>query len=185
MGQALPDALTRTRGVQSRAGLVPRVTGRACRAVAAAAVVILVPACGADRGHASTQAADPGQATMPHGDHNPRHGGVVLMHGDLHYEVVLRRNGHYQVYFSDALRTPLPATVASMVTVTIVRDAEPAEVIGLQIAEDGESWLGDGKPLADVGATARITYELDGKAYWIDLPFDLRLGAHPSKAEGS
>jgi hypothetical protein len=91
------------------------------------------------------------------------------MHGDLHYEVVLRPSGHYQVYFSDARRTPLPATVASMVTVTIVRDAEPAEVIGLQIAEDGESWLGDGKPLADAGATARIKYELDGKVYWIDL----------------
>ena len=37
---------------------------------------------------ASTPAAG---ETVPHGDHNPHFGGLVLMNGDLHFEVVLAR----------------------------------------------------------------------------------------------
>ena len=95
------------------------------------------------------------------------------MHGDLHYEVVLEPDGHYQVYFSDARRAPLPATIASEVTVTITRKTGPAERVALQIAGDGESWIGDGKPVQEPDATARIAYEIDGKMYWIDLPFGM------------
>ena len=95
------------------------------------------------------------------------------MHGDLHYEVVLKPDGHYQLYFSDARRAPLPATIASEVTVTITRKADPAERVALQIAGDGESWVGDGKPVRESEATARIAYEIDGRMYWIDLPFEV------------
>ena len=43
-----------------------------------------------------------------HGDHAPRHGGVLGMVGDLHVEVV-RRSGVIEVHPSDAYRRPLIA----------------------------------------------------------------------------
>src|SRR2546427_733599 len=62
-------------------------------------------------------------STVPHGDHNPHHGGVVMMKGDdLHYEVVLDPAGRaHRVYFTDAVREELPASVASDVVLTIKR----------------------------------------------------------------
>ena len=51
--------------------------------------------------------------TEPHGDHSPHHGGIVLMNGDVHYEVVMDPAGKYEVWFSDAVRTDLPASVAA------------------------------------------------------------------------
>jgi len=46
---------------------------------------------------------------MPHGDHNPHHGGIVMMKGDVHYEVVLDPDGRdHRVYFTDAVREDLP-----------------------------------------------------------------------------
>jgi hypothetical protein len=141
--------------------------------VAAAAVAVSV-ACGSSGGRSAGNAAsNPDQTTVPHADHNPRHGGIVLMHGDLHYEAVLKRDGRYQLYFSDARRAPLPATVASTVTITITRRREPAEVVALQIAGDGESWTAEGRPVGEPDATVRIAYEIDGRTYWIDLPFEL------------
>src|SRR5262245_13034634 len=43
-----------------------------------------------------------GAAAVPHGDHNPHHGGNVLMKGDVHFEVVPRRGGQPPLYFHDA-----------------------------------------------------------------------------------
>ena len=51
--------------------------------------------------------------TEPHGDHSPHHGGIVLMNGDVHYEVVMDPAGKYEVWFSDAVRTDLPAFLAA------------------------------------------------------------------------
>ena len=51
--------------------------------------------------------------TGPHGDHTPHHGGMVLMNGDIHYEVVLGRDGRHRIWFSDAVRNDLPASIAS------------------------------------------------------------------------
>src|SRR5262249_52009552 len=43
----------------------------------------------------------PAGGFIPHGDHNPHHGGIVMMKGDdLHYEVVLDPTGKaHHVYF--------------------------------------------------------------------------------------
>jgi len=43
-----------------------------------------------------------------HSDHGAQHGGVLGMVGDLHLEVV-RRDGHVEIYLSDAYRRPLAA----------------------------------------------------------------------------
>lgn len=111
---------------------------------------------------------------MPHGDHNPRHGGVVFMKGsDLHYEVVLDRSGRsYAVYFSDAVREELPASIASEVTVTIQRPHEADERIVMHIDEAGESWTGAGRAVASPkDTTVRVGFTIQREPYWIDVPF--------------
>ncbi|MGH9140829.1 MAG: hypothetical protein ACRD2I_06770, partial [Vicinamibacterales bacterium] len=110
-------------------------------------------------------------ATMPHGDHNPHYGGIVLMNGDLHFEVVARRNGRLQVYFSDATRSELPAATASGVVVTIAQQGQPSEAVALHIDDSGESWIGQARPVTDPAATFRVAYTSQDKPYFIDLPF--------------
>ena len=112
-----------------------------------------------------------GSSTMPHGDHSARYGGTVWMHGDLHFEVVLGADGRHQVYFSDASRVELPASVASEVTITIARtDGEP-EPLSLAIDEYGESWLVSGAPVDDPEARALVRFVYEGAPYEIDVPF--------------
>ena len=65
-------------------------------------------------------------ATGAHGDHTPHHGGTVYMNGDLHFEVVLHRDGNHRLYFSDAARAELPAATASEVTLTFSSGESPA-----------------------------------------------------------
>ena len=112
------------------------------------------------------------EGLAPHGDHNPHHGGVVLMKGDLHYEVVLDPTGRaHHVYFTDAVREDLPASVASDVVLTIRRPS-PEERIAMQIDETGESWVGSGQPVATPAtSTARLAFRINQDPYWIDIPF--------------
>jgi hypothetical protein len=110
---------------------------------------------------------------VPHGDHSPHHGGVVMMKGDLHYEVVCDAAGRYSLYFSDATRADLPATTASRASITVMRRDAPPEGVSLAIDEAGESWIGAGKPVTDPETTnVRLAYTIRGEEpYWIDLPF--------------
>jgi hypothetical protein len=115
-----------------------------------------------------------GRSAVPHGDHTPHHGGVVMMKGeDLHYEVVLDPAGRdHRVYFSDAVREDLPASVASDVAITIKRPSEPDETVAMRIDDTGESWIGSGRSVANPGAaTARLAFSIRREPYWIDLPF--------------
>ncbi len=116
----------------------------------------------------------PGMGGMAHGNHNPKFGGTVLMNGDMHFEVVLNRDGKYHVYFSDAARNDLPASMASGVTITVTRPGGMPEPVALHIDDSGESWVGQGTPVKDTDATARIAYSFQGKPYWIDLPFSVQ-----------
>jgi hypothetical protein len=120
---------------------------------------------------APAAAGAPLEGTATHGDHNPHHGGVVLMKGELHYEVVLDRTGRaHHIYFSDALREDLPASIASDVVLTIRHPAE--ERIAMQIDETGESWVGAGRPVeAPASATARLAFTAGHEPYFIDIPF--------------
>jgi hypothetical protein len=126
------------------------------------------PAAGA------TTVADPAsRPTMPHGDHNPHHGGVVMMKGELHYEVVLDPAGRaHQLFFSDAAREDLPASFASSAALTIHRPDGTQEAIPLQIDAAGESWTGAGRPVeTPEKAGVRVAFTIKGEPYWIDLPF--------------
>jgi hypothetical protein len=109
--------------------------------------------------------------SMAHGDHNPRHGGTVYMYKEVHFEVVLNRSGHHRIYFSDAAREDLPASVASSVTVTIMRRNVTPEAVAGAIDEQGESWTAEGAPVADSDASARVAFVINGEPYWIDVPF--------------
>jgi hypothetical protein len=138
------------------------------------ACVVACFACGS-KSDLSTGSA-PAAAPMTHGDHNPRFGGVVLMNGqNLHFEVVLDRAGRHRVYFSDGVRTPLPASAASDVSITIQRRGDERERVPMMIDDRDEGWVGQGRALSG-GAeiVARISYVYSGQPYWIDLPFDPR-----------
>jgi len=119
---------------------------------------------------ASSQAA---QGTAPHGDHNPHHGGIVMMKGnDLHYEVVLDESGKAQLFFTDAVREDLPASIATGVSLTIRQPARPDETIPMRIDEFGESWTGSGRPInITADTTVRVAFTIHQEPYWIDVPY--------------
>lgn len=109
--------------------------------------------------------------TEPHGDHTPHHGGIVLMNGDVHYEVVMDASGRYEVWFSDAVRTELPASVASNARVAIERPGETPEPLALSIDDAGESWVGRGRAVAGDGVIVKLTYSLRGEPHEVEIPF--------------
>ena len=130
------------------------------------------PGADAPVAQAASTAAPPG-GVAPHGDHNPHHGGIVMMKGDdLHYELVLdRTGGAHRVYFTDAVREDLPASVASDVVLTIRRPGRADERVALQIDDAGESWVGNGLAVTSPAATSvRLAFAIRREPYWIDLP---------------
>ncbi|MGD9905051.1 MAG: hypothetical protein AB7U83_16410 [Vicinamibacterales bacterium] len=106
----------------------------------------------------------------PHGDHSPHKGGMVLMNADIHYEVVLSRDGRHRIWFSDAVRNELPASVATGVTLTITRMGEPDEVLPLSIDDSGESWIAAGRPVTG-DAYVKVAYALQGEPHEVEVPF--------------
>ena len=107
--------------------------------------------------------------TTPHGDHSPHHGGLVLMNGDMHYEVVLDPAGKHRVWFSDAVREDLPASIASNMVMVVTPKMGSAEIMALKIDDSGESWVADGHPLAG-GDMVKLTYKLRGEPFEIEIP---------------
>ena len=100
-----------------------------------------------------------------------------MMKGDdLHYEVLLDPSGReHRVYFTDAVREELPASLASDVALTIKRPSQPDEIVAMRIDDAGESWVGRGRPVANPAATtARLAFSIRHEPYWIDLPFSTR-----------
>ena len=109
--------------------------------------------------------------TEPHGDHRPAHGGIVLMSGDLHYEVVFDRQGRHRVWFTDEVRMELPASVASQVRMIVARPGAPPEQLDLAIDETGESWVANGTAVEGENVTVTVSYTVQGTPYEIELPF--------------
>jgi hypothetical protein len=159
--------------------------GRAIRAILAASILAAgLTACRSPKAEPSAAsrptppqpAAPSANSTAPHGDHNPHHGGVVMMKGELHYEVALDPAGRsHRLFFTDAVREDLPASIASSASLTIRRPGGADEVIALQIDSAGESWLGSGRPVDDPAqTTVRVAFTIQGEPYWIDVPFEAR-----------
>ena len=93
------------------------------------------------------------------------------MNGDLHFEVVLRRDGNHRLYFSDAARAELPAATASEVTLTFSSGESPGNTLRAEIDGNGESWITTGSPPAAPGVTVRVAFVIDDEPYWIDVPY--------------
>ena len=90
------------------------------------------------------------------------------------YNVSVVRDGRHQVYFSDAARSELPASIASNVSIAVSQNGREPDVGELEIDDAGESWVLAGRAataVTDPEATARISYTIQGKEYWMDLPF--------------
>jgi hypothetical protein len=109
--------------------------------------------------------------TTPHGDHSPHHGGLVLMQGELHYEVVLDPKGRHSLWFSNAVREELPASVASKVQMTVVRPDTPPETLALAIDDNGESWVASGQPLLGTGVMVKLAFVARGEPFEIEIPY--------------
>jgi len=107
--------------------------------------------------------------TTPHGDHSPHHGGLVMMIGEIHYEVVFDQKGRHRVWFSDAVREDLPASIASNVVMTITPKMGAVETLALKIDDSGESWVADGTPLAS-GDLVKLTCSIRGEPLAIEMP---------------
>jgi hypothetical protein len=110
--------------------------------------------------------------TTPHGDHTPHHGGLVLMNGELHYEVVVDPEGRHRIWFSDAVREDLPASIASNVRMIVRRKGEKPEPVALAIDDAGESWAGRGQKVSGE-VMVMITYDVRGVPHQVDIPFTL------------
>ena len=122
---------------------------------------------------APANAAPAVEGMMGHGTHDPKHGGVVLMSDEFHFEAVLDPAGKYALYFTDMARNDLPATTAKAAKITITRPGEPPEEIPLKIDDSGEGWIGQGKPISDLQNTiARVWYQSKTaeKPYFQDIP---------------
>lgn len=109
--------------------------------------------------------------TTPHGDHTAHHGGLVLMNGEMHYEVVFDRAGRHRVWFSNAVREDLPASVASQVKMIVQRPPASPEFLTLEIDDSGESWVAPGRPVAGNDVMVTISYVVRGEPYEIEIPF--------------
>ncbi len=107
--------------------------------------------------------------TTPHGDHSPHHGGLVMMNGETHYEVVFDGAGKHRLWFSNALREDLPASIASNVVMVVTPKMGAAETFALKIDESGESWIADGHPRAS-GDMVKLTFALRGEPFEIEIP---------------
>lgn len=111
--------------------------------------------------------------TTPHGDHSPHRGGMVLMNGEVHFEVVLDPGGRHRLWFTDAIREDLPASIASDVLMIVTRQAASPERLALTIDESGESWVASGQPIAAGDVMVTVSYLLRREPYEIEIPFTI------------
>jgi hypothetical protein len=85
--------------------------------------------------------------------------------------VVLDAKGKHAVWFSDAVREDLPASVASRVAMTVIRPDAAPEVLTLAIDESGESWVASGQLIAGNDIMVKLSFTARGEPAEIEIPF--------------
>ena len=122
-------------------------------------------------GEASAMGDMPAHGSATHGDHNRKFGGLVLMYGLLHFEIVGRPEGGVELHMSDAMRVPMPAVTVSDVTVEIEREDGAFETVTMSISEAGDFWSGPCAPLTDrENTTVHFAFVAFGVPYVYALP---------------
>ena len=92
------------------------------------------------------------------------------MNGDVHYEVVFDRAGRHEIWFSDAVRSDLPASIATGVTMEVSRPGAAPELLQLAIDDAGEAWVAEGRLLEGDGVMVEVRYALQGVPHAIEVP---------------
>jgi len=111
-------------------------------------------------------------AALAHGGEHDEasHGGVMVPHGAMHFEVVAKPKGGVDVYFSDEHGNPLPASAASQLAVEIEHPKSETEYLAMAIDRTGGFWTGSSKPLTDGGSVLHIGFVMQGKPALVDVP---------------
>jgi hypothetical protein len=125
------------------------------------------------------------QSGMPmHGNHDPHHGGIVLMYGmDLHFEVVLDRTGPVRIYFSDGQRADLPASSVSDLAVEIDRPGARSEPVAMTIDATGDYWQGSSASVVIGDSTINIAFVYRGDPIVVSVPAPNGLSAAQTARE--
>lgn len=103
-------------------------------------------------------------------DDEPHHGGVVRPQKDLHLETAVLPAGGMQIYFSDAMGEPLPASAVSQVAVEIDHPGARTDAVDMAIDPTGVFWMGKSAPLADARSTVRVGFSFNGAPGLVELP---------------
>jgi hypothetical protein len=112
-------------------------------------------------------------SVLAHEDHSSRHGGFVMMFLEMHFELVLPEEGGVQLYYSDATRIEMPASVVSSVAIEIERPGLPTESVAMSISDSGDYWHGDSAVVVDPDSIVRVAFLYQGEPFILDIPYSV------------
>ena len=118
-----------------------------------------------------------GGTDEPHSDHNPHHRGVLMMNGDLHFETVVEESGRISVYFSDAYRRPLLASVVEDMELILHPDESGEEILDVKPDASATHWVGQGGAVDTAGVNVLVAFTFKEEPFAIELEV-----AHPLTA---
>jgi hypothetical protein len=108
-------------------------------------------------------------AAAPH-DHTSHHGGLVLMDGELHFELFVGFDGRHRVHYTDGHRRPLPPGAMKSVHLKIKHGTGTDEELTL-LSGEGGAWSGRGRLIDGAKVDVTLTHVTrTGHRYSIDVP---------------
>ena len=103
-------------------------------------------------------------------DDEPHHGGVVKPIKTLHLEAAALPAGGVQIYFSDAMGEPLPASAVSQVAAEIEYPGGKTDSVDMGIDPTGVYWSGKSAPLSDAKTVLRVGFSFHGAPAMVEVP---------------